>query len=102
MSKQLLVVPPGTLSLEQHRQAVLAGFWVLECEDPKRVRLISPEPCFQPNDVLMSALAAMQGSQSVAERAKFTAIFYERLKQREEESKTHALASAAAGEGGAA
>lgn len=78
----LLVVPTGAVTAEDRQMANQAGYCVIECENPAQVRLMLPESALHADDLTMAALEAIQGTNSSSERAVFTTLLFNKIKQR--------------------
>jgi len=61
-NRQLLVIPPGSLSSKDKERLTRAGFIWIESADPAAIRLVSAEAAYSPissNDLLVAALAGL-------------------------------------------
>jgi hypothetical protein len=86
--KPLIIVRPIDVTPEGIQRMEAAGYAVIFAGDPGSVRIVTPGPVVDPNDLLMAAMGALDDPTcgSTASK-KFVADLYHRLTAREAEQK---------------
>lgn len=79
----IVAVPKNTLTPQQKSAMTKRGMIVIECDDPDKIRVISPETSFEANDHVMSALYALTTTNPTYRTEMFVNELYRRLKENE-------------------
>jgi hypothetical protein len=88
MDRQVICFPKNQLTIEQRDDLKLAGFVVIEIDDPEKVRLILPTSnLINADDLFIAALDGMNTAGSYATN-KFVEVLRDRLLKREKLNKT--------------
>lgn len=83
--KPILILPKNT-PVALLKEAREAGYFPIPTDDPEKVHLMLPT--VTGDDLMMSAMAAIQGSYSSNEKARFTEELWRRIKAKESKSNT--------------
>jgi hypothetical protein len=79
----IIVVPKGTLSVQQKGAITKKGAMVIECDDPDKVRVINPETSIDNSDWFMASLYALTCNTPTSKSDHFINQLYKRLKNKE-------------------
>lgn len=81
MEQQIICLPKNTLSKQQKAAITKRGHIVIECDEPEKVRVISPE--YDVNEFFMAALSACTTSVPSGRAEIFVNELYRRLQKKE-------------------
>lgn len=79
----ILVVPKNTITPAQKGLITKKGFILIECDEPEKVRIITPEVNVDANDYFMSTLKALTCGNPTYKQEHFVNELYKRLKAKE-------------------
>lgn len=81
MSKQVMIIKPGTVSGKDKEKLSKSGYVVIEHPEPDNVKIIMPVSEIRGDDLMMAALFGLQNS-SISKQY-FAEELWKRLKQNE-------------------
>lgn len=81
MEKTIVVIKTGQLTEDSRKQLIDAGYMVLEVDDPKSVRILSPASEPKGDMIMRSALHAMAVQDSLGVNSSFVAALDREIKQ---------------------
>lgn len=79
MEQSIIIVPKNSLSREMKSKINKNGHLIIECDDPDKVRVISPEVSIVSNEFFMAALGALVSDHPTNRHEKFINNLYTRL-----------------------
>jgi hypothetical protein len=80
--KTLVVFPTGSLSQKDKERMSREGYLAIESDDPSKVIIQLPVGAVNADTLTLCALEAMSGQTSTHERAMFTTLLYQALKEK--------------------
>ncbi len=80
---KVLAMPKGMLSAAQKKAATDKGLFIIECEDPDKIRIIDTETMIDVNDLFMAALHGLTVNTPTSKAENFVNNLYKRLKEKE-------------------
>ena len=87
MSKPVMIIKPGSISPKDKGKLSKNGYLVVEHQFPSEVKIINDFSLIQADDLLMTALEALNWGNDPTSRNAFGTLFRERLIKKIKDSK---------------
>ena len=75
----IVATPKNILSAKQKELLTKKGYVVIECDDPSKIRVITPETVMDANDLFLSALKGLRSNCPTSKQEIFVEELYNRL-----------------------